>query len=270
MKPVVLNDAAHGDLETLKEAVCDSLINLTFERVSGFGPSGAMVFGRKPSRHFVSGFLAPGFDPTGQDDETSDIRINTHGLDFTVSRSEADEIEVSASIAVYVRALPEWDETQTPGYGLVPVFQPTPEIQRELRAAVREHMAKRDSNGRSRGSYEDYLADKQAAYAAACSRLGLPAPSANLEELAPERATEDVEQDDINADPEDEEDSESSRDQSAFMRALCQTCPTRSPSANARRKSGYACLFRSGPGPSICQSTSHCKVMLSPMRLNSE
>ena len=214
MKPVVLNDAAHGDLETLKEAVCDSLINLTFERVSGFGPTGAMVFGRKPSRHFVSGFLAPGFDPTGQDDETSDIRINTHGLDFTVSRSEADEIEVSASIAVYVRALPEWDEIQTPGYGLVPVFQPTPEIQRELRAAVREHMAKRDSNGRSRGSYEDYLADKQAAYTAACSRLGLPAPSANLEELAPERATEDVEQDDINADPEDEEDSNSSSDQS--------------------------------------------------------
>ena len=194
MKPVVLNEATHGDLDTLKEAVCDSLINLTFDRVSGFGPTGAMVFGRKPSRHFVSGFLAPGFDPSGQDDETSDIRINTHGLDFAVSHADADRIEVSASVAVYVRALPEWDEINTQGYGLFPVFQPRLEVRRELRAAVREHMAKRAEKGRTGSSYQDYLADKQAAYAAACLRIGLPQPSASLEELAYERTDEDIEQ----------------------------------------------------------------------------
>ena len=222
MKPVLLNAAAHPDLDTLKEAVCDGLINLTFERVSGFGPTGAMVFGRKPSRHFVSGFLAPGFDPTGQDDETSDIRINTHGLDFTVSLLDATRVKVSAAIAVYVRVLPDWDEIQTPGYGLVPVFQPTPEIQRELRAAVREHMARRSDNRAERGSYKDYLADKQAAYAAACLRLGLPAPTSDLEEIALEQSADDVDEFDANSatDAEDIGEDEQDRSERIYARAV--------------------------------------------------
>lgn len=194
MKPVDLNGTSHSDLDTLKEAVCDSLINLTFARVSGFGPDGALVFGRKPNRHFVSGFLAPGFDPTGQDDETSDIRINTHGLDFAVSAEESSHIAVSANLAIYVRALPEWDEIRTPGYGIFPVFQPNAEVRRALRASVREQMAQRAASEHPSASYKDYLAAKQEAYAAACRDLGLPAPSANLEEVALEPIEEDIEQ----------------------------------------------------------------------------
>ena len=39
-----LNFKAIPHLEELKEGVCDSLINLTFKRIGGFGRSGAVVF----------------------------------------------------------------------------------------------------------------------------------------------------------------------------------------------------------------------------------
>ena len=44
---------------TLKEAVVDSLINATYERISGLGSEGKQVFGARPRAVFASGFLLP-------------------------------------------------------------------------------------------------------------------------------------------------------------------------------------------------------------------
>lgn len=204
MKPVRLSNCGIQDIDTVQEAVCDSLINLTFQRISGFGASGAKVFGRKPSQHFVSGFLAPGFDPSGQDDETSDIRINTHGLDLAVSSGSQVTLTVAMTFSVYVRGLPSWKELNQPGLGLFPVFQPTKEVRLALREQVRERMAKRSGKEKLNGSYQDYLEYKQTAYAEACRTLGLPAPTMDLEEISLQSLDEDLEQsihDNEEADP---------------------------------------------------------------------
>jgi len=184
MKPTPLDSQHFSNLEELKEGVCDSLINLTFDRISGFGQSGALVFGRRPSRHFVSGFLLPGFDPTGEEDETSDIRINTHGLDFSVSLSAGVQCAVSCSIAVYVRGLPEWDEVMAERYGMAPVFQPTAQIRREVKSAVKNRLAAWRTGTGQGATYADYVAAKQTAYSEECRKLGLPAPNVDLEEVA--------------------------------------------------------------------------------------
>lgn len=202
MKPALLNTSAVPDMELLKEAVCDSLINLTFARVSGFGDTGAIVFGRKPSRHFVSGALLPGFDPSGLEDETSDIRINTHGLDLGIAADQGTGITVAATIAVYVRGLPEWKEVTNSRYAFFPVFQPNIEIRRALKTAVKDRIAAwRDGPGKG-ASYQDYLAAKKTAYEEECRKFGLPGPDTNLENIA--RQTSD----DVAAEEESSEESE--------------------------------------------------------------
>ncbi len=193
MKPVPLQPADIEHLEELKEGVCDSLINLTFQRVSGFGPSGAFVFGRKPSRHFVSGFLLPGFDPTGENDETSDIRLNTVGIDFAIENEVGKDFEVSGGFSVYVRGLPEWDELCSDRYNLFPVFQPTAELRRQLKTAVKQRLEQWKSEHGQGSSWADYQTAKQEAYAAECKQLGLPAPSVDLDEVALQQLAEDSE-----------------------------------------------------------------------------
>lgn len=191
MKPVPLKPAEIEDLEELKEGICDSLVNLTFQRVSGFGPSGSIVFGRKPSRHFVSGFLLPGYDPTGENDETSDIRLNTVGIDFAIEDEVAEEFEVSGSFSIYVRGLPEWNELCSERYNLFPVFQPTAELRRQLKSAVKQRLENWKSKHGQGSSWADYQTAKQEAYSLECKQLGLPAPSVNLEEIALQQVAED-------------------------------------------------------------------------------
>jgi hypothetical protein len=64
-------------LDDAKEGIVDALLNLTWRRTSGAGTDGQIVFGVKPSLRFVSGFLLPRFEETGQRDETSDISART-------------------------------------------------------------------------------------------------------------------------------------------------------------------------------------------------
>lgn len=191
MKPVPLKPGDIENLEELKEGVCDSLVNLTFQRVSGFGPSGAYVFGRKPSRHFVSGFLLPGYDPSGENDETSDIRLNSVGIDFAINDETAKEFEVSGSFCVYVRGLPEWDELCSERYNLLPVFQPTADLRRQLKSAVKQRLEKWKAKHGQGSSYADYKTAKQEAYSAECKLLGLPTPSVDLDEVALQELAED-------------------------------------------------------------------------------
>ena len=208
MKPVPLRPEDIESLEELKEGVCDSVVNLTFQRVSGFGPSGTFVFGRKPSRHFVSGFLLPGYDPTGENDETSDIRLNAMGIDFAIEDEAGKEFEVSGSFSIYVRGLPEWDELCSERYNLFPVFQPTTELRRQLKAAVKKRLENWKAQHGQGSSRADYQTAKQEAYSAECKQLGLPAPSVNLDEVALQQLagdSENKEEDEEEADtpPED-------------------------------------------------------------------
>ncbi|MDX2145209.1 MAG: DEAD/DEAH box helicase family protein [Rhodospirillaceae bacterium] len=77
-----------------------------------------MIVGEKPSRFLSSGFLLPRLNEDG-DDESSDIRIASHGMDIRVQAS-AGNLRVSPSLSVYVRALPTADELFARDSRLVP------------------------------------------------------------------------------------------------------------------------------------------------------
>src|SRR5580658_11053048 len=84
------------NLDEAKEALVDGLLNMTWQRTSGAGAEGELVFAVKPSLRFVSGFLLPRFEETGQRDETSDIHISTHGLDLQIASDARGKITVAS------------------------------------------------------------------------------------------------------------------------------------------------------------------------------
>lgn len=124
------------NLEDAKEAMVDALLNMTWQRASGSGPEGDLVFAVKPSLRFVSGFLLPRFEETGQIDETSDIHVSTHGLDLQIVAAAKGEFTVTVAFAIYVRALPSWEELTLPQHALFPSHP----LRRDVEAAIREEM----------------------------------------------------------------------------------------------------------------------------------
>jgi len=92
------------DRQQLKEAVCDAVLERTRRVVSGEGMHGAVILGEKPSRVLASAFILPRLNEDG-DDESSDIKIPAHGIDFRV-RPVAGVLRVQPNLSVYVRALP--------------------------------------------------------------------------------------------------------------------------------------------------------------------
>jgi hypothetical protein len=68
------SELAAIDVE-LKEAVCDALVNALVDRVSGADERGRNLLGSSPRRGIFAGQLLPRFDITGNDDETTDIRV---------------------------------------------------------------------------------------------------------------------------------------------------------------------------------------------------
>jgi Helicase conserved C-terminal domain len=123
-----------------KEGVVDALLNLTWQRASGDGPDGAVVFGTKPSLRFVSGFLLPRFEETGAQDETSDIHISTHGMDLQLAVKASGTLVVHAFFAIYVRALPTWSEINTPELDLFPNPSLRPDLETNIRATMRDRL----------------------------------------------------------------------------------------------------------------------------------
>jgi hypothetical protein len=91
-------------------------------------------FGVKPSAKFVSGFLLPRFDATGQEDETSDIHIATMGIDLQVAADQSGEVAVVPDFSIYVRLLPTWEEFTDPRYEMLP----RSELSRDTRQAVED------------------------------------------------------------------------------------------------------------------------------------
>src|SRR6266700_1891509 len=89
-----MRNASGADLTEAKEAVVEALLQLAVQKCTGEGSAGEFVFGVKPSAKFVSGFLLPRFDATGQGDETSDIHIATMGIDLQVTADRSGEVVV--------------------------------------------------------------------------------------------------------------------------------------------------------------------------------
>src|SRR5262249_15766836 len=126
-------------LEDCKEAIVDALLNLTWRRVSGAGPDGETGFAVKPSLRFVSGFLLPRFEGTGQHDDTSDIHISTHGLDLQIAKYATGELIINVDFSFYVRALPNWEELTSPQHDLYPNHP----LRRDIEASIRNEMKRR-------------------------------------------------------------------------------------------------------------------------------
>lgn len=120
----------------LKEAVCDSIVNMLVGRVSATDDRGEVLYGRSPRRSVVSGQLLPRFDVRGEDD-TSDIAIAAMGLDFVVDAEASVEIEAKPRFSVYVRVLPTWAEIGNGG-PLDIEFRLKPAVQKEIDDAIRE------------------------------------------------------------------------------------------------------------------------------------
>ena len=122
-----------------KEGLVDALLNLTWQRCSGDGPEGEIVFGTKPSLRFVSGFLLPRYEETGQEDETSDIHLSSHGIDCQIAAGARGSVVVNAAFSIYVRALPTWQDLTAPELDLFP----NPPLRRDLETVVRDTMKQR-------------------------------------------------------------------------------------------------------------------------------
>ena len=126
-----------GICEDVKEAVCDALVNLIVDRVTGADEQCAVIYGRSPRRAIFSGQLLPRFDDSGQEDETSDIRIAAIGLDFTARSGVGGELTISPRASVYIRALPTWAELQNPRNGLEIDFRLNTATQTAIDLAIR-------------------------------------------------------------------------------------------------------------------------------------
>lgn len=129
------------DLQELKEAVCDALIERTRRAIAGEDEFGAMILGAKPSKTLVSGFLLPSLDKNG-DEVVSDISISTHGMDVKIDGRQPGQILVRPSFAMYVRVLPEADDLFDPRLSLRPMPRPKKAVQDEINAEKKERVKK--------------------------------------------------------------------------------------------------------------------------------
>src|SRR4051794_39369452 len=118
-EPHVLDGMSWDERQELKEAVCDAVLERARQVVTGDGAYGSVILNERPSRKLSSGFILPRLD-AGGDDESSDIRIATHGIDFRIRPGGHGAIVVSPTLNVYVRALPSSGEMFARNGWLIP------------------------------------------------------------------------------------------------------------------------------------------------------
>lgn len=127
-----LNQLPQDEAQELKEAVCDAVLERTRRVVSGEGSFGASILGSKPSRVLSSGFLVPRLN-SGDEDESNDIQIPTHGIDFRIHAAAQGEIRVRARFSLYARVLPTSAEVFDSARGLRPKARLNPAAAQHLR-----------------------------------------------------------------------------------------------------------------------------------------
>jgi hypothetical protein len=132
MSQFVLREDPEKIPSTLKEAVVDSLLNLTYAQLSGLGTIGRYLFGARPRALLNSGFLLPQRSPLGDDEVTSPIWVSSHGLQMQLNAVSDSVMTVLPSICVYVRVLPCEEDLKRPNCR--PVFMLRQAVVDEIRA----------------------------------------------------------------------------------------------------------------------------------------
>lgn len=117
-EPRALRDMEPDERQLLKEAVCDAILERTRRLVSGGGEMGRTILGGRPSRVLSSGFILPRVDVDG-DDESSDIRLASHGLDMRI-RTASGVLRIEPALSVYIRTLPSAEDLFARGGRLLP------------------------------------------------------------------------------------------------------------------------------------------------------
>jgi hypothetical protein len=136
-EPTALSGMSVDDRQELKEAVCDAVLERTRQLVSGDGDFGRIILGDRPSRKLSSGFVLPRLGASG-DDESSDIRIATHGIDFRILAGASGFLTVLPTFSVYVRALPTTDELFARDGWLIPPAGFSQNATSQIRNSIRQ------------------------------------------------------------------------------------------------------------------------------------
>jgi hypothetical protein len=175
---VVRADPAHVST-TLKEAVVDSLLNLTFARISGHGPDGEVLYGSRPRSILASAFLLPPLRAFGSGDEvTQPIRITAHGFDCQVHRDVAGSVTVRPRLQVYVRVLPSVDDLKRPD--CAPRFRLDDAVRRTLQTQTSDALKARwstESAGKTytrRSDHPQWKTIEQEVRDQVLEQMGLP------------------------------------------------------------------------------------------------
>jgi hypothetical protein len=151
-QPSVRADLSKIDT-TVKEAVVDALINLTFAQISGGGADGEVVYGARPRMLFNSAFLLPKPPDAVPGDEVSrPIHLFSHGLDFQVRRDVAGDICVKPTLAVYVRILPSVEDLKRSD--CQPQFRLNDDTRKALMLARKAALAERWATEQAKGGYK--------------------------------------------------------------------------------------------------------------------
>src|SRR5713101_353637 len=135
--PQVLDELTWDQSQELKEAVCDAVLERARQVVTGDGAYGSIILNERPSRKLSSGFVLPRLNPDS-DDESSDIRIATHGLDFRIRAGGDGVITLSPTLNVYVRALPTSDEMFGRNGWLIPSADFNDGAKRRIKDAINQ------------------------------------------------------------------------------------------------------------------------------------
>jgi len=164
---------------TLKEAVVDSLLNLTFARISGHGQDGDVLFGSRPRSVLASAFLLPPLLSQGTGDEvTQPIRITAHGFDCQIHRNVPGKITIAPHFSVYVRVLPSIEDLRRPD--CAPRFRLDDEVRRSLQTRTKEALRARwekvaeGKSYRRRSDHPQWRAIEQSVREGVLEELGLP------------------------------------------------------------------------------------------------
>jgi hypothetical protein len=121
----------------LKEAVCDALVNSLVNRVTGADERGRTLLGSSPRRGIFAGQLLPRFDSSGNDDETTDIRIAAAGIDLVAVAGNDATMHVIPRYSIYVRVIPHWRDLVAGGGELEFDFRLRATIQQQIDDAIR-------------------------------------------------------------------------------------------------------------------------------------